>query len=337
MDDTARDLVERLLAQQNIVLDLVGRLNGLLGEPAVHRQGTPPGSAAGLPGNLLEHNLAAPGRSTARVAVACLGSFQLRIGARLVDTWRQTKALALLQYLVAHRGRPTPREVLIEALWPDPDALAAGSSLKVAVHSLRQLLSDLGGEEAGLTVQAQAAGYQLCAPDLWLDTEEFEHACRAGRLLEARGLHQQAIERYTSAVTLYRGDFLESAAAEWAALRRESLKDQYLFMLGRLADSAMEAQDYDGCILRCQQLLQHDACREDAYRVLMAAHSRLGQRARVQRWYEVCRQTLASQLDAQPEPETEQVYRQALKRTGPVRRPAALTGPLSGSFERRTA
>lgn len=321
MDDDARDLVERLVAQQTIMLDLVGRLNGLLGQPPADRQ----------------HNPTAPARSTTRVAVSLLGSFQLRVGARLVDTWRQTKALALLQYLLAHHGRPTPREVLIEALWPDPDALAAGSSLKVAVHSLRQLLADLGGEDAELTVQAQAAGYQLCAPDLWLDTEEFEHACRAGRLLEAQGLHQQAIERYTSAVSLYRGDFLESAATEWAALRRESLKDQYLFMLGRLADSAIRAKDYDSCILRCQQLLQHDPCREDAYRVLMAAHSRLGQRARVQRWYEVCRQTLASQLDAQPEPETEQVYRQALKRTSAGQPRALFTELLPGAFERRTA
>lgn len=296
-------MIGRLLAEQQVVLDLIESLNGLLqseGPVDTHVASLVRGG---------RHDRLLPGPP---IAISCLGSFQLRINDRLVDTWRPTKALALLQYLLVHRTRPTPREVLIEALWPDPDALAAGSSLKVAVHSLRQMLTELGGEASGLSVQAHAAGYQLVAPELWLDAEEFERRCKAGRRLDAQGQPKQAVEQYLLAADLYRGDFLEASLADWALLRRESLKDQFLYVVGRLAVEAMAAHDYHGCILRCQQVLQHDPCREDTYRLLMESHGRLGQRARVQSWYDLCVRTLDSRLDSPPEPETDAMYRQAL-------------------------
>jgi DNA-binding SARP family transcriptional activator len=303
LDERARQVIGQLVAEQQVVLELIENLNGLL-------QGDGPEEESLrilLRGSRGERRPAA-----GRIAVNCLGSFQLQIDQRLVDTWRPTKALALLQYLLVHRARPTPREVLIEALWPDPDALAAGSSLKVAVHSLRQMLTELGGEASGLTVQAHAAGYQLVAPELWVDAEEFERRCQAGRRLDAQGQPKAAVEQYTLAADLYRGDFLEASLADWALLRRESLKDQFLYVVGRLALEAMAAADYHGCILRCQQILQHDACREDTYRLLMEAHGRLGQRVRVQSWYDLCVRTLDARLDIGPEPETDAMYRQAL-------------------------
>jgi DNA-binding SARP family transcriptional activator len=303
LDERAREVIGRLVAEQQLVLELIESLNGLLDPPEQSLS-----KATGtLQGARREAVLAGPS-----IAVNCLGSFQLRIDERLFDSWRPTKALALLQYLLVHRARPTPREVLIEALWPDPDALAAGSSLKVAVHTLRQMLSELVGEAPALSVQAHAAGYQLVAPELWVDAEEFERRCQAGRRLDAQGESAQAVQQYTLAADLYRGDFLESSLAEWALLRRESLKDQFLYVVGRLSIEAMEAGDYHDCILRCQQVLQHDPCREDTYRLLMEAHGRLGQRARVQSWYDVCVRTLDARLDIAPEPETDTVYRHAL-------------------------
>lgn len=88
-----------------------------------------------------------------------------------------------------------------------------------------------------------------------------------------------------------------------------------LVVLGQLADAARTAGDDQGCILRCQQLLVQDSCREDAYRLLMMSRARLGQRARVRSWYDVCRRELRTHLDLDPEPETEQAYRAALTRT----------------------
>src|SRR5579883_3178277 len=54
----------------------------------------------------------------APVAISCLGPFQFHVNGVPVDNWRSSKARSLFQYMVNHRGRPIPRDTLIQALWP---------------------------------------------------------------------------------------------------------------------------------------------------------------------------------------------------------------------------
>ncbi|HVC34639.1 MAG TPA: BTAD domain-containing putative transcriptional regulator [Chloroflexota bacterium] len=254
----------------------------------------------------------APAADPPPVAISCLGTFRFRVDGNTVEGWRSSKARALFQYLVNHRGRPIPRDALIQALWPDPDAVAAGTSLKVAVHVLRQTLSQAGCDRATLTILAHDCGYQLDAPHLWIDVEEFDRCYALGRSAEAQGRSQRALALYARAADLYHGDFLEELSDDWPMFRREALKDQYLFILTCLAKAAVSAGDYQGGIVRCQQLLERDRCREDAYRLLMICHARLGQRSRVRTWYQFCVETLRAELDCGPEPETERLCRLAL-------------------------
>ncbi len=244
------------------------------------------------------------------LAVYCLGAFQLLEGSGSAVAWRAGKARTLFQYLVNHRGRPIAREILMEALWPDGDDLPAGATLKVVVYRLRKALGHVGKHVA---IQAGEEGYQLDAGDLWLDVEEFERWCTLGRRQEAEGRAVDAVASYARAAALYRGDFLEEISDEWVVLRRERLKDQYLLVLARLMDAALAAGQYDECIECCQQILTHDRCREQAYRALMICHARLGHRSRVRRWYQVCVQTLRTELDVDPEPATEETYVYAMR------------------------
>jgi DNA-binding SARP family transcriptional activator len=259
------------------------------------------------------------------VAVSCFGLFTLLIDGVRVDIGRTGKTRALLQYLATHHGRPVPRERLIAELWPDPGAAAAATSLKVAVHALRQALQQLGPDPATagagrpgtggplVTVLAHEAGYQLCATGLWLDVEEFDRCCALGRRLERLGQTGAALDLYARAADLYQGDFLSDSWDDWVVFRREGLKDQYLFIVARLADAALADGDYQGCIERCQQLLAHDRCREDTYRTLMLCHGRLGQRDRVRCWYDLCVRTLRAELGVEPEPETRSLYLRAIQ------------------------
>lgn len=248
----------------------------------------------------------------APVAISCLGPFQFHVNGVLIDNWRSNKARSLFQYMVNHRGRPIPRDTLIQALWPNPNAIAAGTSLKVAVHSLRQTLGQAAVDQTHLAILAHDCGYQLNASHLWNDVEEFDRCYALGRSFETQGSMGRALVLYSRAADLYRGDFLEECTDDWPMFRREALKDQYLFVLTCLAKAAASGGDYQSGIVRCQQLLTKDRCREDAYRLLMICHSRLGQRSRVRTWYELCVQTLRTELDCGPESETERVYRLSL-------------------------
>jgi two-component SAPR family response regulator len=251
-------------------------------------------------------------RSEVTPAVTCLGSFQFRVAGSPVVDWRSGKARALFQYLVSHRGRAVPNDTLIHALWPEPGAAAPGSSLKVAVHALRQALKRINRAECTIDVVSHESSYRLDASDLWVDVEEFERCYHLGRERDNRGQLGEALALYARAADLYRGDFLEELSDDWLIFRREALKDQYLFLLFRLAHAAVAAEDYQSGIARCQELLAKDRCREDTYRLLMVSHGRLGQRSRVRAWFELCAQALRHELDCEPDEETKRIYRQAL-------------------------
>jgi len=250
-----------------------------------------------------------------RTTVRCLGTLHLEVDGAAVSNWRSGKARALFQYLVNHRGQPTSRDVLIEALWPDPDAVAAGTSLKVAVHALRQMLNGTGGSQPVLSIVAHDAGYQLQSSTLWLDVDEFERSCTQAGQLERQGHTNEALSLWEQAAELYHGDFLADGWDDWIVFRREGLKDQYLYVLARLADAALEAGDCHTCIRRCRQLLDQDRCREETFRTLMLCHARLGQPGRVRRWYQLCVRTLRTELDVEPEAETVSLFERALRMT----------------------
>ncbi|HEY3082181.1 MAG TPA: BTAD domain-containing putative transcriptional regulator [Chloroflexota bacterium] len=265
-----------------------------------------------LDGSDDEGRRADPGTGPEPVAVYCLGAFRLVVDGAPVDGWRSSKALSLFQYLVTRRQQLVSRETLIQALWDDPNALAAGTSLKVAVHALRQALRGEIGRSAALGVVTSGAGYRLEAARLWVDVDEFERSYALGRGREAEGDTPGALACFSAAAALYRGDFLPDVPDDWAIYRREALRDEYLYVLGRLAHAAADAGDFQEAMDRCQQILAHDPCHEDTYRLLMDCHARLGQRGRVRSWYELCVRRLRAELDCAPEPETERAYRLAL-------------------------
>ena len=53
-----------------------------------------------------------------------------------------------------------------------------------------------------------------------------------------------------------------------------------------------------------------DNCREDAYRLLMTSHTRLGQLNRALYWYELCVRTLQRELGLEPSAETQAIYQE---------------------------
>ena len=204
----------------------------------------------------------------------------------------------------------------METLWAECDPQAASNNLKAAVHSLRRTLSFLfHGKESYSFIQFLQGSYIINPEiELWLDVDDFEKHWMLGWQLEKEGKLPEAIREFEMAEALYRGDYLEDEPyEEWTLLRRETLKDTYLIILGKLAEYSLVAADYDGCIIYCQKILAKDQCREDAYRRLMRCYYRLGQRNRALRWYEICHRNIRSELDTEPDYETTALHQQLMK------------------------
>ncbi|MCS6843929.1 MAG: hypothetical protein NZ528_06340 [Caldilineales bacterium] len=247
-----------------------------------------------------------------QLRVHTLGAFQVWRGAEAISPheWRRDKARQLFQLLLTRRGRLLERDQIVEALWPGLDAETASRDFKVALSTLYRVLEpDLPARAPSAYVLREGTLYGLRpGADLWLDAEEFERLAAEGDRLARQG-DAGFIERYRAAMALYRGDFLQDYPYdEWCAEERERLLGVWLHVADRLADGLAEQGRWDEVIAVCQAILQRDECWEHAYRLLMLAHARLGNRAQVLRTYQRCVERLRAELDVPPSPATVRLF-----------------------------
>jgi DNA-binding SARP family transcriptional activator len=257
---------------------------------------------------------AAAQRSMPALQIYCLGRFQVRIGGQSIEHWRSVKAKSLLKYLVSRQKHTAPKDILMEALWPDCEPSLANNNLKATVKLLREALDDSSSDHSAW-VLFQGGNYLInSAADLWVDVEEFRYRLQAGRQLENAGEVAEAMAEYKAAEAIYQGDYLEdSLYEEWTSLQREALKDEYLGILGKLCDYSMQEPDYEACAVYCKKILSKDICSEDAYRHLICCHSRLGQRNRAINWYRLCEKTLKAELGVSPDQRMVALYQKLLR------------------------
>lgn len=251
--------------------------------------------------------------SSGGVFVQLLGAVQIFKAGRPLAMRSGGKAEQLLSCLAMDARGGLHRETLIERIWPDTPMTQAGQCLTTLAHSLKAQLADaLAGESPIVYAQGR---YALNLPGgVAVDVLEFESAVTSGLVSLSGGSASAAIESFERAITLYRGDL--AAGADIAGLlERERLRAACLTTLARLADAHFELENYERALESALRLLGVDPCREDAHRMVMRSHVRLGARAQALHQYRLCQQILRDEFDANPEPATARLF--DLLRTAP--------------------
>lgn len=248
-----------------------------------------------------------------RLRVQTLGPFTVWRGPEKVDAreWRRSKALRLFQLLLTHRGRMLQREEIVDILWPDLEPEAIQRNFKVALNALNKALEperSPGTEAAFIARHGTTYGLRSGA-DLWIDADEFQ------RLVNRGDRRQDDLEAcanaYQQALDLYSGEYLQDALYEdWASEERERLLALYLRTTERLAAVRLDRGRYDEAIQLCRRILLRDDCWERAYRLMMAAYARQGNRSRAWRVFQQCQETLWRELDTEPGPLTRRLHEQ---------------------------
>ena len=243
---------------------------------------------------------------TSRIQIQLLGSFRLSTAGRAIALRGGGKTETLLAKLALHPDKLVSRDVLLDLLWPDSDLALAGQSLNTLVYSLHKLLGDaLGGASP---VLHHEGSYRLnLEAGVGVDTWQLERLSEAGDAAYRSGDRGRAGILYQRAIQLYQGDLCAAHDLQ-AILERERLRTRYLSMLARLADSAFEDADYDGCLSYALRLLASEPAREDAHRLAMRCHVRRGQRAQAMRQYQLCTEILRHEFSADPEPATTALF-----------------------------
>lgn len=240
--------------------------------------------------------------------VFMLGAFRLSIDGATVDErlWVRRKAKTLVKLLALQPNHQLHREQLIEYLWPEQEPESAINNFHKTIHAARRALEpDLkaGGDSRFIITQDQLVS--LRAPGgVWVDVEEFELRAMAALKLTEPADGEAALE-------LYGGDLLgEDLYEDWAAVRREKLRMLHEQLLQHLAQLYKFNGEFQLSIERHNQLLTANPTNEEAHRNLMRLYVATGNRHQAMQQYQVCRDALRRELDADPEPATVKLYEQ---------------------------
>ncbi len=268
--------------------------------------------------------------------VRTLGGFTVWHGDRELapGRWSRRTVAALFKCLLTAPGQRLTREQAADLLWPDADRDQGSVNLRAAIHRLRAVLDEPGTatsylrSEGSILLLDPHPGSPANQDQDWLDADAF---ARAARLALAGG----DITTGQAALDLYGGAYLpDDPYEDWAAARREELRQQYHALLLQLARLSADAGDSAGAVWRLRLLLAADPCHEPATRLLMRLLAATGDRAEALRAYEVLVRALRDDLDVVPTPETESLHatlRAAVAsprtepQTTPTNLPAALT------------
>jgi DNA-binding SARP family transcriptional activator len=239
------------------------------------------------------------------ITLQVLGAFRVQDAAGREVRIASRKGRALLAYLALRPGETHSRERLASLLWEDADEELARTSLRQALAAVRK----------SLPPAAQAA--------LIADTESVSmdaEALRSDLTTFRRGVADGTRTALKDAVANYRGDLLDgfdarsTAFDEWLSQERLSVRKQASEALQKLTSLCVANEDAEGALEACTRLVAIEPLNEAAHRTLMELHAKRQAYAEALRQYRVCRDALRRELDVAPEPATEQLYRDLMRR-----------------------
>jgi ATP/maltotriose-dependent transcriptional regulator MalT/DNA-binding SARP family transcriptional activator len=204
------------------------------------------------------------------VFIQTLGTFRvIREGSPVPhNAWKSKKARDLLKILVARR-RPTPRDRLMELLWPKVDPAVASNRLSVLLTTLRDVLQPHPAGDGPLTTTDGAIS--LNPTQVRVDVDDF--LTQATAALDAhRTKKPDATQQLATAVTAHTGDFLEDDPyQEWVNALAEEVQTTHIALLRALAARHREAGDTDAVVQYTLRLLHQDCYDQQAHLTLVAA------------------------------------------------------------------
>jgi DNA-binding SARP family transcriptional activator/exonuclease VII small subunit len=290
----------------------------------LHRLGV---RTAGPPAGLLS---SLPAADPAPVRIHTLGGFTLlRHGTPVPGSeWQSKKARDLLKLLVCRRGRPTTRDALIEALWPDDDPAKTTNRLSVALSTIRTLLDPEHDFPPDHFVSTGKDTVALALGNVLTDIEHFLADAQAGLELQKTQAPTEGRYLLEAAETAYRGDFLEEDIYhDWAAPLREEARAAYIATARALADLAANTDDHDTAIRYRLRILERDPYDEQAHLELVTHLTNARGHGEARRAYQTYTNRM-EQIGVEPAPmPTTQPTRDTRQALAPARQTRA-TEPL---------
>ncbi len=239
------------------------------------------------------------------LSIQLLGGFRLHNGSGQEIKIASRKGRALLAYLATHLDESHSRDRLAALLWEEADEELARTSLRQALASLRKAMPPSAQAALRTDTESVALDSNLVTTDL----SELRSALAGATASSLRNVLEH-----------YRGDLLDGLDArsaafdDWISHERLVVRRQVTESLQQLTALCMANDDADGALAACTRLVSLEPLNEAAHRTIMELHARRNAYAESLRQYRICRDALRRELDVAPEPATESLYRDLMRR-----------------------
>lgn len=263
------------------------------------------------------------------------GRFSVEYGNEPLEGLGISKVQELLTYLLIHRNRPRPREMLASLLWGDTSTDKSRKYLRQALWHLQTALRSRDEAAGDRIFLVEDNWVQLnTKSEIWLDVAELEETFAALKDKPGWDLSSDEKARVQAAVEVYTGEFMEGSYQDWCLFERERLQNIFLALLYKLMSYCEAHSEYEAGLVFGTQILNYDRASERTHRRLMNLHYMAGDRTAALRQYYRCVKALDEDLGVKPDKRTVALYEKI--RSGEVERPASLVQTPVGQSKATT-
>ncbi|HTA37939.1 MAG TPA: BTAD domain-containing putative transcriptional regulator, partial [Candidatus Acidoferrales bacterium] len=223
------------------------------------------------------------------------------------------RAVALLAYLLLHRGRPLARDAVAFDFWPDLAEPEARTKLRAHLRYLVALLP--AAQPPWLLADKRTVQWNPEAP-VDVDVLEYERLA-------------QNSESAALAAELYSGELLAGHEDDWIGARRTALRERQITLLLALIERSRSGGERTLVNRYAQALLRLDPWREDAVRAVIEVRAESGDRAGALLTYTQFAHKLKDELGIEPMAATTKAYDDVRAQAEASKAPAALAAARS--------
>ncbi len=225
--------------------------------------------------------------------IRALGGFKVYLNGNEIDEALlsgQRRVVDLLKLLIVNRNKVVMKERIYEMFWPGYSYKSARDNLNTIIYRLRKILGD------GVNfLETDTNAIRFKEDTVITDVDMFIDFTKRAKLAMEKGDYVSASRFYTEAVSLYRGDFIESDLYnDFIRDERENLRNLYKNALFNLTKIYLGSGEYLKALEWAKKLIEADSLCESGYRLLMIAASLVGNRSEIPRIFDKLNNKLQS-------------------------------------------
>ncbi|QWF84129.1 AfsR/SARP family transcriptional regulator [Amycolatopsis sp. CA-230715] len=212
---------------------------------------------------------------SAELSFKMLGPLELGTGGEWVSI-RSPRQRTVLAMLLLSPDQVVSVDSLIEAVWSDHPPATGRTQIAICVTALRKIFRAAHHSEE--VIATVAPGYRLNDKALRIDAVDFGTFVDEARASARRGEAAAAVEKYTRALDLWRGQALSGVSGYSVEVEAERLEQERLTVFEQRTELKLALGQHRAVVGELAALVREHPQRETARAQLMLAQYRCGQR-----------------------------------------------------------